>query len=134
MADDDATVRCSLSLEAGLLAHLDQAVGDSGAANRSGYIRSLLRDHLGSLEAEGADEAVACLTLLYDHHASGLSERLVTLQHDAEAEVLVTTHLHLSHHTCLELIVTRGSATAIRQLEGQIRQLRGVERVSLSLT
>ena len=126
--------RLSLSMEPDLLEQLDQRVLAAAAANRSEYVRSLLREHFNAekLDAD-AGAVVATITLVYDHHAKGLNDRLVRIQHDADAEVVVTTHLHLDHHRCLEILVVRGGAEAIHNLESRLRQLKGIDRVSAAI-
>ncbi|TVR42849.1 MAG: nickel-responsive transcriptional regulator NikR [Planctomycetota bacterium] len=124
--------RLSLSLESELLDELERAIAGAGASNRSEFVRSLLRNHLAGGAWMQAATVVAVVSYTYDHHTSGINDGLVRLQHDARAEVLVSTHLHLSHHSCLEMLVVRGAPDQVRQLEAGLRQLRGVDHVSLT--
>ena len=45
---------------------------------------------------------------IYDHHFRMLPIKLMDIQHGYHDVVIVTTHAHLDHHTCLEVVVLRG--------------------------
>jgi len=126
--------RLSFSIDPALLRRLERLRKGSGYANRSEFIRDLVRDKLVEEEWAAGDEALGTITLLYDHHARGLSDRLTDLQHDAKADVLATTHLHLDHHTCAEMIMVRGKPADIRRLVDGMHQLKGVLHATLSMT
>ncbi len=127
-------VRISLSLEDSLLDKLTEMVNESGYENRSEYIRDLIRDRIISEQWESGHEVVASVTLVYNHHQRGLTEKLVELQHHCGEQVLASTHLHLSHEICLEVIMIRGKGENIRSLVNSIRQLRGVLNVDISMS
>ena len=127
-------VRISLSLEDSLLDKLTEMVNESGYENRSEYIRDLIRDRIISEQWESGHEVVASVTLVYNHHQRGLTEKLVELQHHCGEQVLASTHLHLSHEICLEVIMIRGKGDNIRSLVNSIRQLRGVLNVDISMS
>jgi CopG family nickel-responsive transcriptional regulator len=127
-------VRISLSLEDSLLDKLTEMVNESGYENRSEYIRDLIRDRIISEQWESGHEVVASVTLVYNHHQRGLTEKLVELQHHCGEQVLASTHLHLSHEICLEVIMIKGKGDNIRSLVNSIRQLRGVLNVDISMS
>ena len=52
------------------------------------------------------------VTLIYDHHAGRIAERLTELQHQHLDRVVTTTHVHLDARRCLEVILLRGPARA----------------------
>jgi CopG family nickel-responsive transcriptional regulator len=95
--------RLSLSLEKPLLDKLDALMKRKAYTNRSEFVRDMIRDHLVQTEWEKDREVLGTITLIYDHHARRLSEKLIDLQHDHHREVLVTTHVHLSHDLCAEV-------------------------------
>lgn len=125
-------VRLSLSLEDELFQQLESAVADLPNGNRSEFIRSLLRNHLAAHDWHAQESVVATISFTFDHHAPHINDRLVALQHDSRAEVMVSTHLHISHRLCLELLVVRGAPQDIAGLEAGLRQLRGIHHVALS--
>lgn len=127
-------VRISLSLEESLLDKLSDMVNESGYENRSEYIRDLIRDKLIYEQWESGKEVVATVTVVYNHHQRGLTEKLVELQHHSGEHVLAATHLHLSHEICSEMIMIKGRGDNIKKLANSIRQLRGVLNVNFSMS
>ena len=127
-------VRVSLSLEQGLLDKLESLREEAGYANRSEFVRDLIRARLVEAEWEADQEAVGAITLVYDHHARNLSDRLTDLQHDHHDEVLVTTHVHLDEHLCVEVILVKGRAHGIRALANALGKEKGVLHSALSMS
>ena len=72
-------VRLSLSLEDTLLDKLSALVQDGGYENRSEYIRDLIRDEIARKQWSSGGEVIGTLTLIYNHHRRGLTEKLVDL-------------------------------------------------------
>jgi CopG family nickel-responsive transcriptional regulator len=128
-------VRFSISLEKALLDKLERLVKASRYTNRSEFVRDLIRERL--VEQQWMDkrqEVVGTITMVYDHHARQLADKLVDIQHDHQQNVLATTHVHLSHDLCAEMIMARGSAPRIRQLADRLRQQRGVLHATLAIS
>ena len=126
-------VRVSLSIEENLFIQLSDLVRDNGYENRSEFIRDLIRNRIVNDQWNADGEVVATLTIVYNHHQRGLTEKLVELQHHSGGHVLASTHVHLSHHLCAEMIMLRGRGEEIRRLADSIRKLRGVLHADLSL-
>lgn len=126
-------MRLSLSIEPPLFEQLEERVAGSAHANRSEYIRDLIRERLAQEAWEGDEEALGTITLVYDHHQRDLCARLTDLQHDASCHVLATTHVHLDHHRCAEMIMVTGRARCIKDLADAMRQIRGVHHAALSV-
>ena len=98
--------RFGVSMPEDLLRAFDRAIADAGYANRSEAVRDLARGYLTERrwqEAEG--EVIGTITLIYDHHVPELGGRLTEMQHDAAATVVCSTHVHLDHRNCAEVIV-----------------------------
>lgn len=119
-------VRLSISLEAPLAAELDRLVDRAGYENRSEYVRDLVRRSLVEEEWDRGREILGTITLVYDHHKAGLSDKLNDLQHEYHANVLASTHVHLDHHYCAEMIMIRGKPEVLRALTDGMRGLKGV--------
>ncbi|MBN1942620.1 MAG: nickel-responsive transcriptional regulator NikR [Phycisphaerae bacterium] len=119
-------VRLSMSIEKPLYEKLEKLVAESRYTNRSEFLRDLIRDHLVEREWESQDDLLGVISLVYDHHQRGLSERLTKLQHDFRGAILATTHIHLDHHHCAEMIMVRGRAGEIRRLADEMHRQRGV--------
>jgi CopG family nickel-responsive transcriptional regulator len=128
-------VRQSFSLEPKLLDKLEKLVAQSGYTNRSEFIRDMIRQQLVDRQWQaGRREVVGTITLVYDHHARQLSDRLTDIQHDHHHAVLATTHVHLDHDVCAEMIMMRGRPNVIRRVADQLRQQKGVLHTALSLS
>lgn len=126
--------RLSISLEEPLLEKLEALVKESGYENRSEFIRDLVRSRLVSKEWEKDEEAIGTVTLVYNHNSRQLSGRLTGLQHHHHHAILATTHVHLSHDICAEMIMARGRAGDIRRIADLLRQEKGVLHVELSMS
>jgi CopG family nickel-responsive transcriptional regulator len=127
-------VRFSVSLEAELLEQFDRYCREGRFATRSEAVRQLLRDTLTSHAwASDAEDAAATLTLVYDHHRTHLTDKLLELQHRHNDQVVSTMHVHLDHDHCLEVIVLRGRATALQEMAAELRGLKGIRKGQLVL-
>jgi CopG family nickel-responsive transcriptional regulator len=127
-------VRFSVSLEADLLDQFDRYCQEGHFATRSEAIRQLLRETLTTHAWAGdARDAAATLTLVYDHHRTKLTDKLLELQHRHADLVVSTMHVHLDHDTCLEVIVLRGRAGALQNIAFELRGLKGIHKGQLVL-
>ena len=127
-------VRLSLSLEKALYDSMENLVRDSGYENRSEFIRDLIRDRMVRQEWEKNEEAVGTITLIYDHHARMLSEKITSLQHHHHREILAATHVHLDDRMCAEVVLVKGSAEEIRHIADDMRRQKGMLHAALSMS
>ncbi len=120
-------VRASLSIDSNLMARFDQLIERSGLGNRSEAMRDLIRARLMD-EAwdSGAKDAVATVTLVYDHARRGLARQVEDIGHQHHAEVLSSMHIHLDQHSCLEVVILRGKPKKIRHIANHLMGLKGV--------
>ncbi len=101
--------RIGISLDSDLLDRFDRFISEQGYTNRSEAFRDLVRDRLvGSAVVAPNARVVGTVTLIYDHHARLLPERLTDLQHAHHDLVISTLHAHLDGDNCLEVILLRG--------------------------
>jgi CopG family transcriptional regulator, nickel-responsive regulator len=126
--------RLSFSLERPLLERLEKLREGAGYGNRSEFLRDMIRGRLVDRAWELDEEAVGTITLVYDHHARGLNERLTDLQHDHHEVILASTHVHLDHHHCVEVILVRGRAGQIRAIADGLQKQKGVLHGGLSMS
>ena len=124
--------RFTVSMEQPLFDILEKQVADSDYRNRSEFVRDLLREHLVEREWASGRQLLGTISLLYDHHVRGLSERLTHAQHHFVGKVLATTHVHLDEHLCAEMIMVRGSGREIKTLADRLRREKGVLHAALS--
>jgi len=120
--------RVGVSLDKGLLEKFDRFLAELGYQNRSEAIRDLIRERLNSRKlAEKDAGVVAAVCLVYDHHASGLVEKLTEFQHNHLLQTICTTHIHLSEKDCMEVIVLRGKAEKITATAEHLISHKGVK-------
>ncbi|CAD7287406.1 Putative nickel-responsive regulator [Campylobacter majalis] len=135
MNDKNDIIRFSVSLPQSLLVELDAKVDGKSYASRSEYIRDLIRQKMIQDNWEDDSiELVGVLTIIYTHHHSDLVLRMLDLQHDAEIDIVCTTHVHLDHHNCLETLVLKGEARKIIAFSDSMAGLKGVKHCELTKT
>jgi CopG family nickel-responsive transcriptional regulator len=127
-------IRTGISLERDLLERFDRVIAQKGYSNRSEAIRDLVRDHFVEEDVASNRVVVATLTLVYDHHQPKLSEQLIDAQHAYKGRVMATTHVHLDHRNCLEVIILKGRGTDAKRFADHLLSLRGVKHGKLVLT
>jgi CopG family nickel-responsive transcriptional regulator len=126
--------RIGISLEKELLANFDKLIKKKGFPNRSEAIRDLIRQQLGEQKLQNPDaRAVAAVCLVYDHHATNLMEKLTELQHSKLLQTVCSTHVHLDHHDCLELIVLKGKIAEINKTAENLISIKGVKLGKINL-
>lgn len=127
--------RIGIALDSDLLKHFDRYIGVRGYTNRSEAFRDLIRDRLVA-EQTAVPEAtvVGTVTLIYDHHASSLPEKLMDLQHEHHDLVVSTSHAHLDHESCLEVLIVHGKSARVEQFADLMIGLKGVQHGRLVMT
>ncbi len=127
--------RFSISLEENLLDSFDNYIKIHKYNNRSEAIRDLIRKSLVK-EEWGTDNNVimGVITLVYDHHQHQLQEKVTEVQHDYHHHIVSTTHVHMDHHNCLEVIIVRGKSLEVQELAGKLIALRGVRNGNLAMS
>jgi CopG family nickel-responsive transcriptional regulator len=128
----DPLVRFGVALEGSLLKEIDVLAKERGCT-RSELFRDLSRAEVGRAKAKKGVDAVAALTIVYDHHARNLSNKLTELQHELGEGVRSALHVHLTHALCLEVIVLHGRADQLQELADRIRAMRGVKQGAIEI-
>ena len=120
--------RIGVSLDKKLLSRFDKLIAGQGYQSRSEAIRDLVRRQLSTEQLSNPDaEAVAAVFLVYDHHSTKLTEKLMDLQHSHILQVISSIHIHLDKHDCLEVIVMRGRVGEISKMGENMLSLKGVK-------
>lgn len=129
-------VRFGVAMDEDLLGKFDELVARRGTAtNRSEAVRDLVRDSLVDEQWEAPDEEiVGTITMVFDHHANDLAEKLDSLQHAHHDKVVSSMHVHLDAHNCLEVIVVRGASGQIRTIAEALLGTKGVKHGKLVTT
>jgi CopG family transcriptional regulator, nickel-responsive regulator len=120
--------RISLSVSKKLMDEFDALAEGVGHPNRSKAVSEAMREFVSSrkwdLARTGTVPGVILVT--YDHHSRGINRALTELQHDFPDVVSATMHIHLSKHTCLEVIAFKGEAERVRGLAKTLQSQKGV--------
>lgn len=119
--------RIGVAIDAELLKRFDRLSHERGCTNRSEALRDLIRDQLvGEQTTATRARIVGSVTLIYNHHTSGLTEKLTELQHEFHELVVSTTHAHLDHDSCLEVLIVRGRGREVEHFADRLIGLKGV--------
>ena len=126
--------RVGVSIELSLMEKFDRMIEKKGYTNRSEAFRDIVRNVLAEGESEKGKEMVGAILIVYDHHHPRLVEKLLALQHDSDARIIASQHVHLDHRHCLETIIVKGPVEKLESLQGRIGALKGVGQCLLSKT
>ena len=127
--------RIGIALDSELLKRFDRSIRQRGYTNRSEAFRDLIRDRLVTEQTAAPDAiVVGTITLIYDHHASGITEKLTELQHAQHELVVSTSHAHLDHDSCLEVLIVHGKSAHVSQFADRLIGLKGVQHGRLVMT
>jgi CopG family nickel-responsive transcriptional regulator len=119
--------RVTITLDDDLITELDKFQKQRGYQNRSEALRDLTRAGLQQVREESDNgSCVAALVYTYDHEVRALAKRLASAQHDHHDLSVSTLHVHLDHHSCLEVVVLRGATTDVRHFSEHVIAERGV--------
>ncbi len=77
--------------------------------------------------SDETSEAVATISLVYDHDVRDLTSKLTRFQHRALDMITSTLHVHLDAHRCLEVLVVRGPYGRVRDLADSLISVKGVK-------
>ncbi|MHC4130776.1 MAG: nickel-responsive transcriptional regulator NikR [Planctomycetota bacterium] len=126
--------RIGVSIENNLLTSFDKVIEKKGYKNRSEAIRDLIRQHLSDQQLSNPKtQAVAVVSLVYDHHATKLMQKLTALQHSHLLKTISSVHIHLAKHDCMEVIVLRGRVAEINEIGEKMLSLKGVKLGRINL-
>lgn len=132
---EDSVTRLSISLEPHLLAELDSRIITQGYSSRSELVRDMIRQKL--VEESWQDETqdnIAVLVVVFDHHQRELNQRIIDIQHNANIDILCSTHIHIDAHNCLESIMLKGKPSAVQNFALEMAGLKGVKFSKLTRT
>lgn len=135
--NDSELIRFGVSINGGLLQKFDDLIERKSYTNRSEAIRDLIRDRLAETELQDrmdACKAVGSITLIYDHHTREISDRLTDIAHDHHEIIVSSVHVHLTHNSCMEVVIVRGCGKELRALSDRLVSIRGVKHGKLTLT
>lgn len=125
--------RISVSIDPDLLTEFDELVQRIGY-NRSSAVQLAMRGFLTEHKWKDLEGVLAgVITMIYDHHTGGIMEELTHLQHDYTDIISSSTHIHLDHHNCLEILAVKGKAAQIKKLANALEVTRGLKQIRVSM-
>lgn len=131
----EKVIRFGVSAEPELLKKFDKKIKKEGYKNRSEKIRDLIRKDIIKKQIKNPEtEIIGTLTMIYDHHIGNLTNKLLKIQHEHTKEILTTTHIHIDHDNCLEILILKGKAKNIKKLSDNIKALKGIKHGELVVT
>jgi CopG family nickel-responsive transcriptional regulator len=130
--------RIGVSLDTELLSMFDELIAKQGYQSRSEAIRDLVRRQLSEERLSNPKAmAVAAVFLVYNHHSTKLTDKLVAVQHShnlgSSLQIISTLHVHLDKHDCMEVIVLRGHVCQINKMAEGILSMKGVKLGRLNI-
>ena len=127
--------RIGIAIPEELLEEFDRLIERRGYATRSEAVRDLVRKELvDEIAASPNAEVYGTVTLIYDHHARLLLDKLTELQHRYHEAIISSLHVHLDHDSCLEVILVRGKSTLVQKLADALIATKGVKHGRFLLT
>jgi len=126
--------RFGVSLEKELIDEFDRNIKSKNYKNRSEAIRDLIRADIVKKQWLCDNEVAGAVTLSYDHHKRELVNKLMDIQHDFQALVISNLHIHIDHHSCLEIIAVKGKARDVEKLASMLKAQVGVKHVALNMS
>jgi CopG family nickel-responsive transcriptional regulator len=118
-----------------LLQKFDHLIEQKGYTNRSEAVRDIVRDTLVEESVKTSDGMVyGALVFIYDHHKRELEKSLSNLQHDYYENIISTSHVHVDHDHCMEVVLLKGKAVILKAIAEKLLSFKGVEHGKLTLT
>lgn len=126
----------SISLTHELLNRLDEVVREKGYSSRSEAVRDAVRQYLSDYDLSRFTRGVitATVSVIFEHEAHDVDEKLTRLRHTYSKIVTGNMHLHLGKRYCLEVFITEGEADDILDFIGRIRALKDIQQVRFTVT
>jgi CopG family nickel-responsive transcriptional regulator len=120
--------RVSLSIQTDLVKEFDAIAESLGHPTRSKAVSEAMREFVSNKKWDMAKKGTVpgVILVTYDHHARGVNRALTELQHDYPDVIGATMHIHLSKHTCLEVISFKGEVERVRSLAKTLQSQKGV--------
>jgi CopG family nickel-responsive transcriptional regulator len=131
----EKVTRFGVSIDTILLRRFDKLIKKLGYRSRSEAFRDLIRERLVSEEwKDEKKETVGILGLVFSHDTRELTEILTRIQHKYLDVIVSSTHIHLDHHNCLEVIILKGRSRMIQKISDTLLATKNVKHGQLITT
>jgi len=126
--------RFGVSIEDELLKQFEIFNEKKKYRNRSEAIRDLIREKLANEKIKDINSlSFGVISFVYNHHQGDVQKKLNNIQHDFLKSIVFTTHVHIDHDNCLEIIILKEKAGRIKSISDNLLALKGVEQGKLTL-
>ena len=120
--------RFGVSIPPELLEKFDKIIETEGYDSRSEAIRDMIRGYIVKRQwISGEEDAVCTVSLVYDHTKRGIAEKITDVEHQHIEEIVTTSHVHLDHENCLEVIIIKGNSEKIRDFARYILSIKVIK-------
>ncbi|RLG88048.1 MAG: CopG family transcriptional regulator [Thermoprotei archaeon] len=109
-----------------LALELEKCMKVLGIKRKSRLIQEALKLFINEHKWRLGGEALGVIGVIYDHTVSNIDSKLTDIQHDFLDIILGTLHIHLDKRRCMLAIVVRGNTDRLKELLGNLINLRGV--------
>ncbi len=132
---EDDLSRIGVAIPGTLLDQFDSLIEQKGYSSRSEAFRDMIRSELVERSLTNPEQqTVGTVTLVYDHHIRQLNDKLTGMQHHHYHQIVSTTHIHLDHDNCLEVVILRGTAAGVQKVADALIATKGIRHGKLVLT
>ena len=119
--------RFGVSMDDELLERFDALIRLKQYHNRSEAIRDLVRKELVQQEWQDPNaDVMGAVTLVYHHESNELAAKLTEIQHEVHHIIVCTTHVHIDHHHCMEVIILKGKCSQVQVIANALISAKGV--------
>lgn len=130
------TVKFGISIPYEVLDKLNKIIEELGYVSRSSAIldaiNMFINEKMWNMKEDV--EVVGIISYLYNHNIKGIEEKLTNVGHEFLDIVTLTSHLHLTHDKCLEIIIVRGLSKKVKDFIKRLQNIKGVEQTKFILT
>ena len=123
----DNLERYSFTLPNNLIDEIEK-IGESLKMNRSMVVREAIADWIlaNTKKLDLIGEGIGISSYIYNHHDSRVLGDLMEKQHNQEDVISSTTHIHLDHERCFEIIILKGELSKLKLLSENLRSIKGL--------
>ena len=123
-------MKTGVSLPKDVMELMDRYMEKFGVKSRSKIIAEAVRSYVTErLWLAEKKKVIGLIIIIYNEKKGETVKKLLDVQHEFIGEIISTTHFHVSHDMCLEVIMTKGSAKNISDLISDMENIVGVEMI-----
>ena len=123
----------SVSVPEQLLERLEESIKEQGFANRSEIVRQALRTFLTENRnlQDLKGEVTASLTIIYERETP--TGQVSKIHHNFGDIISTFLHAHIDENYCLEMIVVKGDAEALKKLIDAFKTNEQISQIKVSI-